>query len=647
MRGDEMQARCDNLHTQAQRTAVYFALARAGPSPFLTPAPIALFCNGNNMPSIGTPTQGDDILYADALTGTLIDGLGGNDYIYGLLGNDTLLGGAGDDTMYGYSGNDSLDGGTGNNTAIYINPHTDYTITYNSATNTFTLMDKTGQRDGTDMVTNVQNFLFVDGFFTAEQLKGGNAPDTTPPTVQYFIPGDGAVGIPVDTTIAILFSETVKLGSGTITLKDASGKVIETFSTANNSHLVIAGSTLVIQPSASLGYSSSYTVELTAGAVTDLSGNAFTGNPQYHFSTIGANGGAVQQGTDGPDTLTSGPGNDTLVGGADNDTLIGSAGDNVLDGGTGNDNLNAGAGDDTLIGGPGNDTMAGGDGGDIYYVDDAGDQVIETAGNAGQQIAGGHNGDLGRSVDKVIASINYTLTSFVENLSLATAAGNLSGSGNDLNNVLNGNDGNNLLKGLGGNDTLDGGAGLDTAQYSGKFNDYKLAAGASTSAASTLSDNRSGSASDGADSLVNVERLQFSDGYVALDLAPTQAAGKAVLVMAATLGAFFPTQKDWAGKFLQYFDTGASVLDGTTLLISSGIMSAIASGNDNAALVKLIYTNVYGAAPDAATLAALVAPLNAHTTTQAQWMADMALSATNQTTVNLAGFAHSGLLYTL
>ena len=61
--------------------------------------------------------------------------------------------------------------------------------------------------------------------------------------------------------------------------------------------------------------------------------------------------------------------------------------------------------------------------------------------------------------------------------------------------------------------------------------------------------------------------------------------------------------------------------------------------------VSFIYKNVYGKAPDAATLANLVAPLNAHTTTQAQWMADMALSSTNQASVGLAGYAASGLQF--
>jgi len=63
--------------------------------------------------------------------------------------------------------------------------------------------------------------------------------------------------------------------------------------------------------------------------------------------------------------------------------------------------------------------------------------------------------------DLVQASINYTLGSNVENLTL-TGTGNLSGTGNALANVITGNAGNNVLSGLAGNDTLVGGLGNDT-----------------------------------------------------------------------------------------------------------------------------------------------------------------------------------------
>ena len=90
--------------------------------------------------------------------------------------------------------------------------------------------------------------------------------------------------------------------------------------------------------------------------------------------------------------------------------------------------------------------MRGGLGNDTYVVDNAGDLVTE---------------NLDEGTDTVEASINYTLTANVENLTL-TGSGNINGTGNDLNNLIIGNSGNNQLFGGDGNDTLIGGAGADT-----------------------------------------------------------------------------------------------------------------------------------------------------------------------------------------
>ena len=155
---------------------------------------------------------------------------------------------------------------------------------------------------------------------------------------------------------------------------------------------------------------------------------------------------SIQMGTAGNDTLTGTTGNDGLFALDGNDSLVG---------GAGNDGLSGGAGDDSLVGGAGQDQMAGGTGNDLYDVDDAGDVVVERS---------------GEGTDAVQASVSYTLTPNVENLTL-TGANPINGVGNTLANVITGNTGANVLDGGDGDDTLQGGNGNDTLT-GGNGNDW-------------------------------------------------------------------------------------------------------------------------------------------------------------------------------
>ena len=108
---------------------------------------------------------------------------GGNfaDMLSGLGGDDVLWGHGGDDILTGGAGNDTLRGGDGSDTAIYSGNRADYTITYNSATQTFTLVDNRGSSpDGTDTATGIEIFSFNGVSYTAEELLG--EPPPPPPT---------------------------------------------------------------------------------------------------------------------------------------------------------------------------------------------------------------------------------------------------------------------------------------------------------------------------------------------------------------------------------------------------------------------------------------------------------------------------------
>ncbi|PAX51879.1 putative Ig domain-containing protein [Brunnivagina elsteri] len=128
------------------------------------------------------------------------------------------------------------------------------------------------------------------------------------------------------------------------------------------------------------------------------------------------------------------------------ETINGTNSNDNINAGDGNDTVNGGAGNDIIDGGAGSDRLVGGTGDDTYIVDNSRDVVVEAAGE-------------GR--DTVKSSANHTLTTNVEDL-LLTGTGNITGTGNELDNTITGNSGNNILKGLGGNDILLGGAGNDT-----------------------------------------------------------------------------------------------------------------------------------------------------------------------------------------
>jgi Ca2+-binding RTX toxin-like protein len=468
----------------------------------------------------------------------------------------------------------------------------------------------------------------VKSLFTILDNDGPPQPtDTTPPSIFDISPANGSTTVPVTSDFVVTFTENITLGnSGSAYLRDGSGNIVETFNVHTSPDLSVKGNVLTIHPASPLATNSNYTLDIGAGVVQDLAGNPFAGSNGYHITTAD-NPGITVHGTDGNDTITGTPGDDALYGGAGNDILYG------------------GAGNDTLDGGPGADTMYGGSGNDTYYVDNPGDLVIETDNNAEQIVSGPHPGDVGKAVDKVIASISYTLTNFVENLTLSNAAGNINGTGNTLNNVILGNEGNNVLKGGAGNDSIDGGPGIDTAQYSGNMADYLITLGPTTADNTTLTDRRPIEYNDATDTIVNIERLQFADKTVAIDMGVNQSGGRAVLTMGALLGPAFTTDKTWAGLFLRYFDSGATVLDGANLLVTAGILQGFAGGTDNTALVKFYYTNVWGSAPDAATLAAQVASLDNHSLSQAQWFANLATSAQNQVHVQLTGLASNGWQY--
>ncbi|MFZ3019434.1 MAG: VCBS domain-containing protein [Gallionella sp.] len=214
----------------------------------------------------------------------------------------------------------------------------------------------------------------------------------------------------------------------------------------------------------------------------------------------------LQLGTINPDVLTA------LA-----TTLGGIPLNQILAGGVGNDTLTGGEGNDWLLGGTGADSMAGGAGNDTYSVDNAGDIAIETA----DPLTGS---SLTNGVDVVEASVGYTLSDNIENLTLV-GAGAIAGAGNALDNVITGNAADNHLQGMDGNDTLTGNAGNDTLD--GGAGEDVMAGGTGNDAyiVDTLADTVTELAGQGTDTLYtdltytlgnSIENLTFT-GTAAVD----------------------------------------------------------------------------------------------------------------------------------
>jgi serralysin len=224
--------------------------------------------------------------------------------------------------------------------------------------------------------------------------------------------------------------------------------------------------------------------------------------------------------------------------------------------------------------------------------------------------------------------------------------------GNALVNRLDGGGGNDRLTGGGGNDVLLGGAGYDIAIFSGPRSAYSV-----TRTGSQLSV-LDFTAQDGLDQLTDIERLGFSDGFFAMDVGLSDPAGKAALLVGATLGVAGLSNTFAVGYFINYFEAfrlisvgGPQVFGNPTLLMAAHVVvdnritETLAGGVGNDKFVKLIYTNVVGAAPDAATLASLTQLLDSGQYTQASFLAAAAELQLNQDHIGLVGLASTGLLY--
>jgi serralysin len=206
----------------------------------------------------------------------------------------------------------------------------------------------------------------------------------------------------------------------------------------------------------------------------------------------------------------------------------------------------------------------------------------------------------------------------------------IGGAGND---TLIGNDVNNSFQGGGGSDTIDGGAGIDTAVYSGPAGNFTWS---STASGFAISDHVG---SEGTDQLTSVERLQFADEHVALDLGGN--AGTVAKILGAVFGAASVHNPSYAGIGLQLADAGWSEQS----LMQTALNALHGGMPGNQQLVDLLYTNVIGTAPSAAQESQYVQLLQNGTFTPTSLAVMAAETTQNADHIGLVGLASTGLVY--
>ena len=222
------------------------------------------------------------------------------------------------------------------------------------------------------------------------------------------------------------------------------------------------------------------------------------------------------------------------------------------------------------------------------------------------------------------------------------------GSGNDIltgnsaNNRLDGGAGNDAITGAAGNDTLtggagydtiDGGAGVDTAIFSGNRSNFIVTkSGTGFIVADTKGVN-------GTDALTNVERLQFDDTRIALDINGN--AGITAKILGAVFGAAAVSNTVCAGIGLSCLDGGMSYAD-LTLLALNGRLGI---GFTNADEVNLLYQNLVGNLPSTADLDYFVGTITSGQYTQATFGVMAADHSINTANINLVGLVQTGIEY--
>src|SRR3954467_4145453 len=367
--------------------------------------------------------DGNDLISGGEGPGNSLYGGGGNDHLWGGGGADSIDGGDGADTLSGDYGNDTLTGGPGND-SVNGGAGND---TLDGGAGNDTLY---GGQDAGDA------FLFTaaPGSANADLIGSFQTGLDTIHLDATVMNGLGASG--AFSAGDARFYAAAGAGGG----HDAADRVVYDTSSGN-----------LLYDADGNGAGAAQLIATLQGAPTLASTDVVVDNgtptPTPTPGTI--------DGTSGDDTLVGTAGPDTINGLGGNDSIRGAAGADSMSGGDGNDTLDGWNHFNSTSIDPAVDTMDGGAGNDTYYVDNGADVLADSGG-----------------IDTVNSfNTNWTLGAGFENLVVWIGDEFGSGTGNELDNLIDGTHAYKAsLSGMGGNDlilsdgksSLRGGDGNDT-----------------------------------------------------------------------------------------------------------------------------------------------------------------------------------------
>lgn len=188
-----------------------------------------------------------------------------------------------------------------------------------------------------------------------------------------------------------------------------------------------------------------------------------------------------------------------------------------------------------------------------------------------------------------------------------------------------------ILVGNNRSNNLDGGPGIDTVIVEAQRNQFSLT---KTASGYTLAEKKN---SDHKDKLKNIERLEFTDYKLALDL--DGQAGDVAKMLGAVFGASAVTNQSFTGAGLTRMSQGLSYEQlGELAIQSTGL-------TDNEAIVALLWKNLFGSEPKDAEISPYVNLLNNGEISRGALAVLAADSSYNLQNINFFEIAQSGITY--